>query len=134
VWLAMGALSAYLANNRGRDPYVWFALGLLFGILGIVVLMFLPVYKKDDAKTIGDLQKTEKILTITPIVTQPVQQYLSVDWFYLDKEGKQQGPISFDGFKEKWKNKEIEASTFVWCESMKDWKRIEDLEDLQNVL
>jgi hypothetical protein len=135
VWLVIGTLTAYVATKRGRNPYNWFFIGLLLGLIGLLILVMLPVYvSKDEERPDTDNGAHNTVITIKPVVIQPVQQYLSYDWFFIDKTGKQQGPLSFDTFRSKWVNKEFDETSYVWCESMKEWQRVADLKDLLKVL
>lgn len=48
------------------------------------------------------------------------------DYFYIDSNGQQQGPISPLSFTALG----ITATTFVWCNGMTDWKRAGELPEL----
>lgn len=121
----MAAATAYLANQRGRDPYIWFAIGLLLGFFGILILLILP--KGDAMKTSPDLKAKEAPLQI---ISEP----LSKEWFYVDKSGQQQGPISIVALQNLWKVDAVDPRTFVWGEGMPAWKRIEDLPELTVIM
>jgi len=36
IWVIFGAISAYIASNKGRSGAAWFFLGMLFGPLAIL--------------------------------------------------------------------------------------------------
>ncbi len=48
-------------------------------------------------------------------------------YFYIDIEGKQQGPSSLDELK----NKQIRKETMVWTQGMPEWQRAYDVVELQ---
>lgn len=42
IWLFCGIISAVVASNKGRSGVGWFALGLLFGPLGLGLALVVP--------------------------------------------------------------------------------------------
>lgn len=129
-WFLTGTACAYFAYQRGRDPYFWFAVGLLFGLLGLIVLVFLP--------QINSGENLEKELsnnsTGNSQIVKHANDYMIKDWFYIDKSGQQFGPVRFEVLKEMWKDKKIDASSFVWSEGMSEWKKIEEIPNLHQDL
>jgi len=124
--------SLRLAHKKGRNPWLWAVLGLLFGFWCLIVLYFLPkkyqkkIYKKKTKKQ-AFLSNEEKLFFTTPY------NYKTF-WYYLDDEENIQGSVSFYRLKDLWVAKKIKPSTFVWHEKMKDWKRIKDLMILKKSL
>lgn len=45
VWIAGIALTPIIAKNKGKDPGVWFLVGIVFGLLG----MFAALISKPTA-------------------------------------------------------------------------------------
>jgi hypothetical protein len=41
VWLACGVVASIIASNRGASGLLWFAVGFLFGPLGLVFALFI---------------------------------------------------------------------------------------------
>lgn len=109
-----GAISSYLAYKSGRNPFGWFVIGFLFGVIGIFVIFFAAAAKKKPAP----LQKREPIFTIQG----PADKF----WYYLDLQNQQQGPMSLDGLKAAWKQGKVSLSTYVWHEEMSDWKPLKE--------
>ncbi len=109
----MGTLSAYLAKKRGKNPYLWFALGFFFGIFGIFALFF-----TSGAKKIPTQMPKQPVLRIEG----PSDKF----WYYLDPTHNQQGPMSRDALTEAWKSGKIDLSTFVWHEELPEWKPLKD--------
>lgn len=112
-WVALGALTAYLAEKWKRNPLPWFFIGMLFGVFGLLALYLMPQVE----------EKTSKV------EAEPIPDPFSLKmWFYL-KEGEQIGPVAFDKLKREWKD-----STYVWSEGMAEWKKIGDLPELKSRL
>ncbi|MCZ6902561.1 MAG: hypothetical protein O7C62_08765, partial [Rickettsia endosymbiont of Ixodes persulcatus] len=112
----MGAATSYLAVNRGRDPYIWFAIGVLCGILGLIAVVLLPPVKTEeeleaerkDQIIVGEREKQlevqEKLENAPDLMPQSVE---AKDWFCIDKSGVQQGPLSFYSLNQLWEGREI---------------------------
>lgn len=49
LWLFFAGLVAWMASARGRDPVVWFFIGLLSSLIGFLVLVFKPNLKEVKA-------------------------------------------------------------------------------------
>ena len=45
----MGAWGNYLADRKNRSRLLGFSLGFLFGILGVLVMFFIPALKAEDS-------------------------------------------------------------------------------------
>lgn len=119
----IGTLTAVLAKRRGRDPAIWFLIGMLCGIFGLIALFFFPEIKQQEAP---------KVSTPPPA---PAQDALATKkWFYLDAERQTLGPHPITVLQELFKAGTITPSTFVWCDGMEGWKKIQDLPELQSRL
>ena len=42
AWLAFAALTAFVANARGRSTGIWFLLGVVLGPLALVAVLVMP--------------------------------------------------------------------------------------------
>ena len=42
IWFIMGVLSAIVAEGKGRNAGVWFALGFLFSFIALIIVVLLP--------------------------------------------------------------------------------------------
>jgi hypothetical protein len=126
--LIMGAIAAYIARRRGKNPYLWFGIGMLLGILGLFLIFFIP-NKKRPSQTQDSLAK-EPIVTldITPTVSASSKEKL---WYYLSKSNEQFGPMSFDFLKKAFFEGKIKASTYVWNEELDNWKMFENIFDIR---
>lgn len=143
LWMLMGIVTAYFANQRGRDPYIWFALGIFFGLLAMIALVLLPPLKSEEEMAIDERNKEiverrekqvgeeEKLESAPDLQPQSVE---TKEWFYLDKSHQQQGPTSFFLINELWEGGDINVQTLVWTEGMPDWRKVGDVPDLHEVL
>lgn len=130
LWVLIGFATSYTASKRGRDPIAWFGIGILLGLLGFLLLMILPplnVKKEED-------ESSSTVLVVTPQLLSPVQDYQNQQWFCIDKERQQKGPLTYDEIKTLWDEDKIDASTFVWCEGMPEWKKLSDLKEFHQAL
>lgn len=49
------------------------------------------------------------------------------NYFYIDKNGQQAGPVSEDSLKQHG----VVADTLVWCEGMSEWKKANEIAELK---
>ena len=47
IWIAMGAICYAIAERKNRSPLIWAALGVLFSVIALIVLLILPVVPKE---------------------------------------------------------------------------------------
>jgi hypothetical protein len=111
-----GCISAYFAYKQNKNVYLWFVLGFLLGVFGVMFLFFISKQKKKVS------QKPEKVQP-TPSIEGPKDKF----WYYLDSIHNQKGPISLDALTTQWKAGEIKDSTYVWNEEMSDWTPLNHL-------
>ncbi len=115
--LALGAIAAYIAIRKGRNPYIWFTVGFVFGLLGVMALFIVPQPRKK-------ILQTEALRSAPrPFIEGPLNLY----WYYLDDERQQQGPMSRDALTQAWQNGSIGSKTFVWHEELPSWKPLQEL-------
>lgn len=125
-WLLFGFATAYFAKQRGRDPYIWFLVGTLFGILGLIFLFVLP--NRSAELPIGEELDPAPSENVLPVL--PHHDYAIKEWFYYDRQKQRVGPISYDELKTSWKNEQLDEESFVWCEGMFDWQPVKNLPNL----
>ncbi|MEX1013308.1 MAG: DUF4339 domain-containing protein [Waddliaceae bacterium] len=111
-------LASYLASKKGRNPYAWFAIGFLLGILGVLLLLLLPSLNEEDQND-EDQDDEEEVL-----------EEGNVYWYYLDSDHEEQGPISETALKEKIQARELLSSDYVWKQGLKEWEMIENFPGL----
>ena len=112
-----GIISAYIARRRGRNPYFWFGVGFLFGLIGVMAIFIAPNPKKAESEEVTT--KTEPKFYIDG----PIDRF----WYYLDASRQQQGPMSHDALTQAWKKGSITSSTLVWNEDLSNWKELQEL-------
>lgn len=108
----IGLVSAYFAHRMGRNPYIWFFIGFLFGIFGIFAIFFAS--KKKEVPQ----EKPAPVFAISG----PKDKF----WYYLDPANQQQGPMSHDALTNTWKQGKIDLATFVWHEELKEWTPLKE--------
>lgn len=109
LWLIQGGISAHIARRKGRNPYLWFAIGCFFGLFGILAIIF--------------MKPVSRVRAFIPQPQAPrLPHYL---WYYLDESSKQQGPISSTALESALREGKIALSTYVWREEMDQWERFD---------
>jgi hypothetical protein len=137
----LGLLSAHIAMRKERSPLVWFLIGFFFGIIGLFVLFLVrPIGFGSDlsaedpsatSNAAGDIvpvaAEDNTILTLPDVLD-------TADWYYLDKDWLQQGPISLKQLQVLWMEGQVEGATQVWHPSLPAWQSIESLPKLIDYL
>jgi hypothetical protein len=113
--IVMGSITAYYAKQKNKDPFIWFFVGFLFGMLGLLSLFIISNFQ---AKREAQNQPPPAPKPVAPAVPQKF-------WYYLDQENRQFGPVSFDALNSAWKEGKITVNTFVWNEDLDGWKPFE---------
>jgi hypothetical protein len=123
-WLLFGGTSSYFASTRGRDPFAWFLIGMLIGILGLLLLFLLP-----------PITVVEKDLVEESAAQDSFQSAFRFrEWFYLDEKQQQKGPLAFSLLRKRWESGNLSTHTLVWSEGMGNWKKIDELPELKEAL
>lgn len=123
LWILMGTATSYFANQRGRDPFAWFLIGMLLGVLGLLLLFLLPPAAPKEEQEEFEVEEFSR----EPSKIEPQESYRFKDWFYLDDKNQQLGPLTFQNFRKIWEQGKVSESTFVWSEGMTNWRKIQDL-------
>ena len=110
----IGTLAAYMARRRGKNPYLWFALGFFFGVLGIIAF-----FLGSKPKPKEPLAPPEPVFALKG----PIDKF----WYYLDAESRQKGPMSKDALTAAFKAGHLNLNTYVWNEELPEWKLLKDL-------
>lgn len=114
----IGIISAYISWKRGKNPYLWFAIGFMFGLVGFFAVFFLEKNKKPA-----------KELPKEPVFT--IQGPTNKFWYYLDPSHQQNGPLSKDALTAAWKEGKVNLSTFIWHEELSEWKPFKEILKLE---
>lgn len=143
LWFLIGIATAYLATQKGRDPYIWFAFGMFFGIFAMIFLVLMPPAKTKEELEIEErnkeiverrekqMEEQEKIENAPNLEPQSIE---SKEWFYLDQERQQQGPFSFYVISELWESGRLNPQSYVWSDGMPEWKKIYEIPELHDIL
>lgn len=131
VWLTIGTATAYFANQRGRDPWIWFMVGMLLGLIGLLILFLLPSSNEENSESTEKTDEKGLLLSEQP---SPIEQKENKSWYYYDQAQEQRGPISLENLKILLAAKEIRDDTYLWCEGMTEWKQLISLPELYNKL
>ena len=116
VFSCIFAFSSYrYASRRGRDPYIWFFLGFVFGLFGLIALFILPDIKK---------------ITLPSPEPKKYSPILYQEWFYLNSNNEQQPAINFEQLKKMWDDGILISSSYVWTKGMDNWKQIKNHDEL----
>lgn len=114
----LAAGTAYFADKKGRSPFGWFLLTLLLGMIAPVLLYFLG-----EQPAVS----TAKQSTATQPETS-VKKNLSfathIDWYYLDQNRQQVGPVSGSRLQELQDQGIIGPNTYLWKEGMESWQKM----------
>lgn len=108
-WILMGYFCSYTARQKGRDPFIWFFIGLFCGIFGILAIILLPAIKPEE-------KPPQPVAPPAPIIF----------WYYLDGDHNQVGPVGSDQLQDALARGVINENTYVWCEGMENWGRLKD--------
>jgi hypothetical protein len=125
IWLTFGFLCSYLAKNKNRKPVFWFYMGVFFGLIAVVVILFL----KKDKKIIHEIKDIKVKIDNSIFKINPLDD--KNFWYYLDKDNKQIGPLSLKAIEDNFLNKKINPFTYVWNDTLDEWKKLNELEILK---
>jgi len=62
------------------------------------------------------------------------EDLVDAQWYYLDQEREQRGPIPLDELAGHWRGGEIDGSTLVWTRSFEEWTPLADVPGLEGEL
>lgn len=127
LWVSIGYVTALFADGRGRSMSIWFILGMLFGLFALGALFLLPSLKNSNGKNESIDPKVDEVNK------ENVADY-DFEWFYLDRENVQKGPIDFEDLCIAWHDGVVTSDTYVWYEGMENWKLIGENEMLMKRL
>lgn len=116
-----GLLCGYLAERRNCNPWVWFFIGMMCGICGLIAL-FVTTKKKPRILPVKD-----------PISTPIDPKFYTIPWYYVDNARTQQGPIEFSMLKKLIEENQISKEHFIWCEEWDNWKLLKEVPFIYSV-
>jgi len=124
----MGILGGLIARSRGRSPMVWFFVCAFFGWFGLLVLLLMPMKEKKEEVVLEENENAEPEKE-TP-KEEEVSSMVPDNWFYLDQEKAVCGPFFLQDLQKKWKENLIALDSWVWNETLVDWKQISQVPSL----
>ena len=138
----VAAITAHYARLKGRNPFLWFIIGLLFGIFAPLFLLFLkPKQEEEETKSPGMTELTpdpslsqQREIPLPLDVPPVVQKEENKLWYYLDDKHEQIGPVSLIALRELWKRGLLQLNQYVWSDGMTEWKTVDELPDLKEAL
>jgi len=113
IWVLMGLFASRLARQKGRDPSLWFCLGMCFGLMAIIVLYFLEEVKPKEV-----------------VVEKPVVEDVPGVWYTLDQKHEPLGPFSFGDIRSQLSDGILKESSYLWKEDWSEWKLVSEVEEL----
>jgi len=114
IYITVGLITAHFAKKSGRNRYIWFFIGIIFGIWGLIVMFFLNIKK---------VKKAQKELRKPVIIEDPRH------WYYLDEDQKRYGPISLNKLKNLWEENTVFSNTYVWNKDFKNWESLKNIKE-----
>lgn len=121
--IVIGVSCSRHARTRGRNPQLWFWIGFIFGILGLIALFLLPSLAIQKKRSSVKLRPLPEIPSLLKAKDPTHAQKL---WYYLDQEQNQLGPMSLNALTQAWETKKIDKSTYIWNELMDNWQTCEE--------
>lgn len=129
--ILVGWLAAYTAARKGRSAILWFFLGVFFNVFALLFLIFLPPIAKKRPQGEKESPFQGTTIDVKPLATNETTVDLKSperqEWYYLDSQRQQTGPVTFDALKNLYKNSTISSSTYLWCEGMNEWRKLSEL-------
>ena len=139
--LMIASFTAYYANRKGRNPLLWFMIGILLGIFAPLILLFLPAVKSERGNdglptmTISNPDPSLQDLPPSPVKSEIKRREEEEKlWYYLDQNHQQMGPVSIIALRELWNRGQLELTSYVWSDGMTQWQTVDDLPDLKAAL
>lgn len=137
--LIIASFTAYYANRKGRNPLLWFIIGVLLGIFAPLILLFLSSVKPVDSD-IPTMSVSNPDPSLDQLDQAPPQVNLQSSeeenklWYYLDQNHQQIGPVSIIALRELWNRGQLEITSYVWSDGMEQWQKVDSLPELKKGL
>lgn len=142
ILLLIASFTAYYATRQGRNPVLWFIIGIAIGIFAPLILLFFPPVKNEQSDgdiptmTISNPDPSLQNLAKTPSTQIELKRQEEENklWYYLDQNHQQIGPVSMIALRELWNRGQLELNSYVWTDGMEQWQKVDDLPELKDVL
>lgn len=132
--LSFALICAFVAKKKSRSPYIWFLSGLLFSFLALIAVLILPSLTSSQDNNLEPSENLEEIKELETVESDEEtipEEIADKLWYYLDDNGNQLGPMTFQALVNEWKVKKIKESTLVWNEDMPGWKPLKETSDFK---
>ena len=135
ISLPIAVITAFIAPHRERNGWVWFLIGLVFGIFGLALLIALPLPARKMEKALnssfphipaeGPLLSSASDLPSSYFPDSSIPLIYLNGWHYMEPHsGDMKGPISFHAFKQLWLSGIVNRETFIWNHTEKEWVQL----------
>ncbi len=115
-------LGALLAKKYQRNLLFWSLATLFFCLTGVFILFLLgPKQKKKIQDPLSEKKKIPKELSV-------------LSWYYLDDQNTKRGPFSAEGIKKLWEEGALKGHSYLWNETLEEWKKAQEFTFLQENL
>lgn len=134
--ISIGA--AYYAEKKGRNPMIWFIIGLLISVFALIILYLLPPIERENEDEF-EVKRNQGFSNYKPnsSLGETMSDKLPEEdtlWYYLDSNHAQFGPVSIVALKELWDTGRLNLESYVWSQGMENWKKVDELENLKKAL
>lgn len=145
-WIIIGGVSAYIAKQRHRNPVVWFFIGLIFYLFGLLFLLILPSKKpasteQKDVKVPDIKQMNSESTALAdgssypiPHNTLRISRDSTIEWYFIDAFSAIVGPLKLIDLRKALIERKLDLQTYLWCEEFPDWAQIKDLQNGASIL
>lgn len=133
VWIIMGLIGGRLAEKRGRNPWFWCFVGVMFWP-ALLALLVLPDLNDELEEPTGRMAR-EVHAAFDEATTVLADDYFSSHvWYYLDESHKEEGPVEFSFIRDLWTRKQLTEASYLWHEGMADWKPLGKVPGIREAL
>lgn len=139
--LIIASATAYYASKKGRNPLLWFIIGVLLGVFAPLILLFLSWMQSDQKNgespgmTVSNPDPSLQNLPQIPLEVDPAANEIENKlWYYLDQHHEQMGPVSVIALRDLWNHGQLELNSYVWSDGMDQWQKVDNLPQMKEVL
>lgn len=145
IWVIIGIICSFVAKSKGKNQYLWFAIGVLFSVLGLLILLLLPKKEKEKVATPSPAvaksmnseaalpaDDEENFMEPTPPVKR-IKQDTALQWHYIyesDTIVEVRGPFNIDDLRKEFVNLKLPISTYIWCDEFADWTPLSEFQNM----
>lgn len=147
IWILVGLMTAYLAKNRGRSPFIWFFVGLFLGLLGLAMLFIFPnkEQKQSSRKAVTNGSGFQEAHQEAALPSEDnsgsssfnrsqqnlkrIPGSLSIKWYFIDSSSPQHevlGPMNITEMRKSIHEKRLDENVYIWCEHFEDWAQVSE--------